>query len=112
MAEPGMLSELHSRSAGLAVSLRGVTKVFGSGVNAFQALKNDERGQDMVEYTILTGMIVVAVVTSIGKVASKDGEFTVGSGGPGQLTSRLRARLVAIQRGEAADPHGWVTRVG
>jgi pilus assembly protein Flp/PilA len=38
--------------------------------NAFQALKNDERGQDMVEYTILTGMIVVAVVTSIGQVAT------------------------------------------
>jgi len=38
--------------------------------NAFQALKNDERGPDMVEYTILTGMIVVAVVTSIGQVAT------------------------------------------
>ncbi len=52
-----------------------------------------------------------AVVTSIGKVAGRDGEFTVGSGGPGQLTQRLRARLVAIQRGEAPDPHGWVQRL-
>jgi branched-chain amino acid aminotransferase len=53
-----------------------------------------------------------AVVTPIGRVAGRDGEFTIGGGGPGQLTSRLRARLVAIQRGEAADPHGWVTRLG
>ncbi len=52
-----------------------------------------------------------AVVTSIGKVASAHGEFTIGSGGPGQLTQRLRQRLVAIQRGEAPDPHGWVMRL-
>jgi branched-chain amino acid aminotransferase group II len=30
-----------------------------------------------------------AVVTPIGRVASDDGEFTVGGGGPGQLTTRL-----------------------
>jgi branched-chain amino acid aminotransferase len=53
-----------------------------------------------------------AVVTPIGRVAGHKGEFTVGSGGPGQLTTRLRARLVAIQRGEAPDTHRWVTRVG
>ena len=52
-----------------------------------------------------------AVVTPIGRVAGRDGEFTIGGGGPGQLTSRLRARLVAIQRGETEDTHGWVTRV-
>jgi branched-chain amino acid aminotransferase len=52
-----------------------------------------------------------AVVTPIGRVAGRDGEFTIGGGGPGQLTSRLRARLVAIQRGEAPDPHGWVMRI-
>jgi branched-chain amino acid aminotransferase len=52
-----------------------------------------------------------AVVTPIGKVSGRDGEFTVGSGGPGQLTGKLKARLVAIQRGEEADSHGWVTRL-
>src|SRR6476660_4021645 len=41
MAEPGMLSELHSRSAGLAVSLRGVTKVYDSGVVALGPLDLD-----------------------------------------------------------------------
>lgn len=52
-----------------------------------------------------------AVVTSIGKVAGRAGEFTIGSGGPGQLTQKLRSRLVAIQRGEAPDPHGWVVKL-
>ena len=52
-----------------------------------------------------------AVVTPIGKVASDDGEFTVGSGGPGQTTQRLRDKLVSIQRGIAEDKHGWVTRL-
>ena len=41
MAEPGMLSELHSRSAGLAVSLRGVTKVYDSGIVALGPLDLD-----------------------------------------------------------------------
>ena len=52
-----------------------------------------------------------AVVTPIGKVAGTKGEFTIGSGGPGQLTQKLKSRLVAIQRGEAPDPHGWVTKL-
>ena len=49
-----------------------------------------------------------AVVTPVGKVASHDGEFTIGSGGPGQMTSKLREKLVSIQRGTAKDTHGWV----
>jgi branched-chain amino acid aminotransferase len=53
-----------------------------------------------------------AVVTPVGKVADHNGEFTIGSGGPGQLTGKLKARLTAIQRGEAPDPHGWVVRLG
>ena len=52
-----------------------------------------------------------AVVTPIGRVAGAHGEFTVGTGGPGQLTTRLRDRLVAIQRGSAKDTHGWVVKL-
>ncbi len=52
-----------------------------------------------------------AVVTPVGKVCSRTGDFTIGSGGPGQLTERLRQRLVDIQRGTAPDPHGWVKRL-
>ena len=52
-----------------------------------------------------------AVVTAVGRVAGRDGEFTIGAGSPGQLTQRLRQRLVAIQRGQAPDPHGWVMQI-
>ncbi len=53
-----------------------------------------------------------AVVTPVGKVAGKEGEFTIGSGGPGQLTSKIRERLVGIQRGAIEDTHGWVMKLG
>ena len=52
-----------------------------------------------------------AVVTPVGKVAGPEGEFTIGSGGPGQLTQKLRDRLVGIQRGTHPDNHGWVVRL-
>lgn len=53
-----------------------------------------------------------AVVTPVGRVAGEGRDFTIGSGGPGQLTTKLRERLVAIQRGAAEDRHGWVMRLG
>jgi branched-chain amino acid aminotransferase len=52
-----------------------------------------------------------AVVTPIASVSSAAGSFTIGAGGPGQLTQRLKDQLVRIQRGTDADPHGWVQRL-
>lgn len=52
-----------------------------------------------------------AVVTPIGRVKGPDGEFRMGVGGPGQTTTRIKQRLVDIQRGVAPDPHGWVQRI-
>jgi len=52
-----------------------------------------------------------AVVTAVGKVSSPEGDFTIGSGAPGQLTGRLKDALVAIQRGEAPDGHGWIMKL-
>lgn len=52
-----------------------------------------------------------AVVTPVGKVSAPEWSFSIGNGGPGEVTTRLRDQLVAIQRGEAADPHGWVERL-
>ncbi len=52
-----------------------------------------------------------AVVTPVGSVHSSTGQFTIGAGGPGQITQKLRAQLVDIQRGIAPDPHGWVQRI-
>lgn len=52
-----------------------------------------------------------AVVTPVGSVHSSKGNFTIGAGGPGQITGQLRQKLVDIQRGTAPDPHGWVQRI-
>ncbi len=52
-----------------------------------------------------------AVVTPVGQVTGPDYSFTIGSGGPGQVTQKLRARLVEIQRGTAPDAFGWVHRI-
>ncbi len=52
-----------------------------------------------------------AVVTPVGRVEGRQVDFTIGTGGPGQLTGKLKARLVAIQRGEAPDTHGWVKKI-
>ena len=52
-----------------------------------------------------------AVVTPIGRVRSRTTDFTIGNGGPGVLSEKLKSDLVAIQRGEAPDPYGWTERL-
>jgi branched-chain amino acid aminotransferase len=52
-----------------------------------------------------------AVVTPVGRIADRDGDFTVGDGAGGPVTDRLHRALVAIQRGTAPDPHGWLHRL-
>ncbi len=70
--------------------------------------RDDARSGKLVE-TFACG--TAAVVTPVGKVAGHDGEFMIGSGGPGQLTQKLRQKLVGIQRGTVDDRHGWVTKL-
>jgi branched-chain amino acid aminotransferase len=52
-----------------------------------------------------------AVITPLGTVRSPAGEWVIGDGRPGAVTMRLREALLAIQQGEAPDPHGWMHRV-
>jgi branched-chain amino acid aminotransferase len=52
-----------------------------------------------------------AVVTPIGSVSSVDGQFSIGTGGPGQVTQRIKAMLIDIQRGISPDLHHWVQRI-
>ena len=52
-----------------------------------------------------------AVVTPVGTVASPEGEFTIGSGGIGQMATKMREKLVGIQNGRVEDTNGWVMRV-
>ena len=52
-----------------------------------------------------------AVLAGVGTLVHGGTEHRVGTGEVGPVTQRLRAALVAIQNGEAADTHGWTTRV-
>ncbi|TFV44413.1 branched-chain amino acid aminotransferase [Blastococcus sp. TF02A-35] len=52
-----------------------------------------------------------AVITPVGEVKARSGEFAVGDGTPGPLTMRLRETLLDIQHGRVADTHGWLHRI-
>jgi branched-chain amino acid aminotransferase len=52
-----------------------------------------------------------AVITPVGEVKARTGDFTVGDGNPGPLTMKLRESLLDIQHGRVADTHGWLHRV-
>lgn len=49
-----------------------------------------------------------AVITPVGRVKHAGGEFTISDEVTGPVTSRLRATLTGIQRGDVADTHGWM----
>jgi branched-chain amino acid aminotransferase len=49
-----------------------------------------------------------AVITPVGHVKSAEGEFIVADGESGEVTMALRAKLLDIQHGRTADPHGWL----
>jgi branched-chain amino acid aminotransferase len=51
-----------------------------------------------------------AVITPVGAVKSARGSWTVGDGGAGEVSMKLRQALVNIQRGAAPDPRGWLYR--
>src|SRR5439155_802862 len=52
-----------------------------------------------------------AVITPVAAVKSARGAWTVGDGGAGEISMRLRRALVDIQRGAAPDPHKWLYHV-
>jgi branched-chain amino acid aminotransferase len=52
-----------------------------------------------------------AVITPVGEVKARTGDFTVGDGTPGPLTMNLRESLLDIQHGRVADTRGWLHRV-
>ncbi|MFV0410859.1 MAG: branched-chain amino acid aminotransferase [Paracoccus sp. (in: a-proteobacteria)] len=52
-----------------------------------------------------------AVVAPIGQLKGADFDVSIGDGGMGPVTARLRKALTDIQFGRAADPHGWVKRL-
>ncbi|WP_067830293.1 branched-chain amino acid aminotransferase [Nocardia inohanensis] len=66
------------------------------------------KGVESGEITEVFGCGTAAVVIPVGSVRSAEGEFTIGSGEPGEVTMALRDTLTGIQRGTFADKHGWM----
>jgi len=52
-----------------------------------------------------------AVITPVGEVKARTGDFVVGDGTPGPLTMKLRGSLLDIQHGRVADTRGWLHQV-
>ena len=50
-----------------------------------------------------------AVITPVGRVLSKDGEFSINGGEAGEITMAMRERLRGIQTGDVEDTHSWNT---
>lgn len=48
-----------------------------------------------------------AVITPVGLVKSKEGDFSINGGEPGEITMKLREILTGIQRGVVEDNFGW-----
>lgn len=73
----------------------------------------DQWREEAEDGTLLETMAcgTAAVVTPVGTVASPAGEFTIGSGGIGQITMKMREKLVALQNGQMPDIHGWIMRI-
>ncbi|MCU1613409.1 MAG: branched-chain amino acid aminotransferase [Frankiales bacterium] len=52
-----------------------------------------------------------AVITPVGGVKARTGDFVVGDGTPGPISMRLREALLDIQHGRVADTRGWLHQV-
>ncbi|BBB00397.1 putative branched-chain amino acid aminotransferase [Actinacidiphila reveromycinica] len=71
-----------------------------------------KRGNEDGTLTEVFACGTAAVITPVGSIKSTRANWTVGDGGPGEVTLRLRSALLDIQTGQAPDPHGWMHPLG
>src|SRR5207253_2151945 len=84
------------------------------GIPATEGLISTEEWRDGAsagEITEVFGCGTAAVVTPLGRVKSKDGEFTIGDGTLGPVSMRVREALLAVQMGKAPDLHDWLRKI-
>jgi branched-chain amino acid aminotransferase len=97
--------------------LHGVTRDSLLTMARDMGFKVEERTFDVAEMFdwVKTGEAALsgtaAVLAGIGTLVHRNGEHKVGSGEVGPVTQKLRAALVAIQNGQAADQYGWTRKV-
>jgi branched-chain amino acid aminotransferase len=101
--------------------LPGITRDSLVQVARDQGLRVSERRYSLEEWRqgVADGSVTetfacgtAAVITPVGEVRARSGDFTVGDGTPGPLTMQLREALLDIQHGRVADTHGWLHRIG
>ena len=97
--------------------LHGVTRDSLLTMARDMGFKVEERRFDVAEMFdwVKTGEAALsgtaAVLAGIGTLVHRKGEHKVGNGEVGPVTQKLRAALVAIQNGQAADKYGWTRKV-
>jgi branched-chain amino acid aminotransferase len=90
-------------------SLLTVAKDLGYGAEEGRISIDDWReGNASGEITEVFACGTAAVITPVGTVKSAEHSWTVRTGEPGPVTTRLRAALLDIQTGRAEDVHGWM----
>jgi branched-chain amino acid aminotransferase len=82
--------------------------------SGYQVSERDFDVREMLDW-VQTGEAALsgtaAVLAGVGTLIYRGTEHRVAGGEVGPLTRALRAKLVAIQQGEAPDRHGWLERV-
>jgi branched-chain amino acid aminotransferase len=66
----------------------------------------DEAAAGVVTEAFACG--TAAVVTPIGQVHDDGAEWTIGTGGAGEVTMRVREALLDVHKGRVSDPDGWM----
>ena len=90
-------------------SLLTIAAELGYGVEEGKVSTDEWRdGNASGELTEVFACGTAAVITPVGSVKSATEEWTIGDGGPGPVSMRLREQLVGIQTGRIADPHHWM----
>ena len=67
-----------------------------------------QRGCASGEITEVFACGTAAVITPVGAVRGAQAGWTIGDGGTGPVTTRLREELVGIQNGSLPDRYGWM----
>jgi branched-chain amino acid aminotransferase len=89
-------------------SLLTLARDLGYGAEEGRVSVEDWRaGNESGQITEVFACGTAAVITPVGAVRSATHEWTVGDGGTGPVTARLRQALLDIQTGRSADAHGW-----
>ena len=57
------------------------------------------------------GTGTAAVISPVGQITYKGGDYIVAGGKMGELSQRLYNEIVAIQYGEKKDPYGWMEKI-